>query len=124
MHFVYILISINSPDRVYIGLTDDLKRRLQEHNKGSSGYSKQFAPWKLETYIAFTEKSKAGAFEKYLKSGSGFAFLKKRFLKKVPEFALAELRNQEKAGPVRDFLAEVNREKLIPMHEVHSRLKK
>ncbi len=39
-------------------------------------------PWELANYIAFKDKGAAYEFEKYLKSHSGRAFLKKRLLKK------------------------------------------
>ncbi len=38
----------------------------------------QYTPWKLVTYIAFSDERKAETFERYLKSGSGHAFAKKR----------------------------------------------
>ena len=75
MTFVYLLISINNPSKIYIGQTNDLERRLAEHNRGESSYSKTFAPWKIETYVAFSDKKLAETFEKYLKSGSGHAFM-------------------------------------------------
>ena len=83
MYFVYILTSKDAPERIYIGLTEDLDRRVQEHNAGKSGFSSRYAPWQLQTYFGFTEKKLATSFERYLKSGSGHAFLKKRFLPKV-----------------------------------------
>ena len=39
----------------------------------------KYKPWKLVTYIAFYEKEKAIAFEKFLKSGTGRSFANKRF---------------------------------------------
>ncbi len=77
---VYILRSEKYRKRLYIGLTEDLENRIKEHNHNESRYSKNYAPWDLETYIVFKDKSQAVSFEKYLKSGSGFAFLKKRLL--------------------------------------------
>ena len=53
MYIVYILISIKDPMRYYIGVTDNLDRRLQEHNKVERGYSKRYAPWIVKTYIVF-----------------------------------------------------------------------
>ncbi|MBI2173966.1 MAG: GIY-YIG nuclease family protein [Candidatus Omnitrophica bacterium] len=91
MHYVYILVSLSESTRYYIGRTENLETRLQQHNHGESGYSKQYAPWRLETYTAFRdpqlaesfERQLAESFERYLKSGSGFAFLKKRLLPKL-----------------------------------------
>ena len=80
MHYVYILRSINRPKRLYIGCTQDIEKRLIEHNRGDGAYSKTYAPWELEAHIAFKDKQVAEDFERYLKSGSGHAFLKKRFL--------------------------------------------
>ena len=80
MKIVYILVSEKDPMRYYVGLTDDLERRLREHNGALSGYSKRYALWKVRTYITFENEDQAVLFEKYLKSGSGFAFLKKRFI--------------------------------------------
>ncbi|PIS47999.1 MAG: excinuclease ABC subunit C [Elusimicrobia bacterium CG08_land_8_20_14_0_20_51_18] len=82
MFFVYILTSLQDPQKIYIGKTSDLNKRLSEHNRGESQYTKTHVPWKIETYIAFADGKSAECFEKYLKSGSGFAFLKKRLLPK------------------------------------------
>ena len=80
MYHVYILLSDKDPNKIYIGLTTDVERRVSEHNRAQSGYSKQYAPWNLESTIAFKDKLLAEKFETYLKSGSGFAFMKKRLL--------------------------------------------
>jgi putative endonuclease len=55
-----------------------LKRRLIEHNSGKSPHTSKFAPWRLVTYVAFSDESRAASFERYLKSGSGHAFAGKR----------------------------------------------
>ena len=73
MHYVYLLRS-EMTDNKYIGTTIYLKRRLNEHNSGKSTYTNKFKPWRIEMYIAFTDKEKANKFETYLKSGSGRAF--------------------------------------------------
>ena len=76
----HILKSLKVPTKIYIGLTENVDQRLKQHNYSSSKYSKTYAPWTLETFIGFRNKNLASRFEKYLKSGSGHAFLKKRFL--------------------------------------------
>jgi predicted GIY-YIG superfamily endonuclease len=78
MTFVYILQSIAFPDRFYAGVTADVSARLAKHNAGEVLHTSKYMPWHLKTYIAFSDKTKAYAFEKYLKSGSGRAFAKKR----------------------------------------------
>ncbi len=87
MHTVYILRSINHPGRLYIGLTTDLEKRLVAHNADSSTYSKRYSPWELEMYLVLKDKKTAEDLEKYFKSGSGFAFLKKRLL---PEMKIGD----------------------------------
>lgn len=78
MHYVYLLQSERFPDRRYIGVTADLKQRIPEHNAGKSSHTSKYIPWKLVMYVAFSDKQKAETFERYLKSGSGHAFAKKR----------------------------------------------
>ncbi len=78
--YVYLLRSVNNPEKVYVGFTTDIDRRLNEHNSGSQIYSRRYAPWELLTYITFNERSLATSFEKYLKTSSGKAFLKKRLI--------------------------------------------
>jgi predicted GIY-YIG superfamily endonuclease len=56
-----------------------MKQRLADHNYGKSIYASAYKPWQLEICVTFREKSKAIAFEKYLKSSSGRAFVKNHF---------------------------------------------
>jgi len=79
MKYVYLIQSESKPDETYVGVTLDLNTRLAVHNGGGSVHTANFRPWKLITYIAFSDSSKALAFEQYLKTGSGRAFAKKRF---------------------------------------------
>ena len=78
MHYVDLLESQGEPTRRYVGVTSDLRARLVEHNGGKSPHTSKHRPWKLMTYVAFSERLQAEAFEKYLKSGSGHAFARKR----------------------------------------------
>ena len=43
-----------------------------------SPHTSKFLPWKLVTYVAFSDEQKARTFQRYLKSGSGHAFAGKR----------------------------------------------
>ena len=79
MFYVYLIRSISFPDQVYVGITEDLKKRLKIHNTGGSAHTAKYKPWELVVYIGFKTKDKARQFEKYLKSGSERAFAKKRF---------------------------------------------
>ncbi len=79
MFYVYILQS-QKDNSYYTGVTTDLQKRLREHNNGSVRYSATKTPYTIVWYCAFRNKNKAIDFEKYLKSGSGFAFARKRFV--------------------------------------------
>jgi predicted GIY-YIG superfamily endonuclease len=79
MKYVYMLQSEVDPERYYVGSTPDLKRRFAEHNDGKSIHTNKFKPWRLVTYVAFSDYVKADKFELYLKTSSGRAFAKKHF---------------------------------------------
>ena len=78
MYYVYLLESLSAPRHRYVGVTEDLKARLAIHNSGGSPHTAAQRPWRVVTYLAFSEKDQALAFERYLKSGSGHAFARKR----------------------------------------------
>ncbi|MCM8792108.1 MAG: GIY-YIG nuclease family protein [Candidatus Omnitrophica bacterium] len=77
--YVYIIQS-GKDKTFYTGYTDNLIRRIYEHNHSNCGYTKSKKPWNLVWYCVFSDKNKAENFEKYLKSGSGIAFMKKRLI--------------------------------------------
>ena len=76
MHFVYILESENQ-EHWYVGITNNVEKRIAEHNAGESIHTNKFKPWKLYAYFAISDLKKAESFERYLKSHSGRAFMKK-----------------------------------------------
>ena len=79
MWYVYILESQSHIGKFYTGFTEDLKRRLTEHNaEGNSGHTTKYQPWKLHTYFAFSNKKIAQNFESYLKTQAGRRFQKLR----------------------------------------------
>ncbi|MBO6523492.1 MAG: GIY-YIG nuclease family protein [Balneolaceae bacterium] len=79
MWYVYFLKN-EEKDWVYTGSTNDLRRRVSQHSRGQVQSTKHYIPLKLESYIAVQTEQKAGELEKYFKTGSGHAFLKKRIL--------------------------------------------
>ena len=81
MYYVYLIQSINFPENLYVGYSTDIQQRLETHNSGGSIHTAKFRPWKLVMYLAFEDQVTAKEFEAYLKSQSGRAFLKKRFIK-------------------------------------------
>jgi putative endonuclease len=78
VYFVYLIESLDSGRHRYVGLTTDLEQRLADHNAGRSQYTSQFRPWRMVSYVALRDRSKAESLELYLKSGSGHAFARKR----------------------------------------------
>ncbi|OGD61359.1 hypothetical protein A2807_00335 [Candidatus Berkelbacteria bacterium RIFCSPHIGHO2_01_FULL_50_36] len=78
MKYVYLLKC--SDKRTYIGCTGDLKSRLDRHMKGHVPATKPRRPVTLVGYFALVSEVRAFEFGKYLKTGSGRAFLSKRVL--------------------------------------------
>jgi len=76
---VYILRSESDPSRQYVGITNDVRNRLEWHNHGPSGHTLTARPWSLVVIMEFASERDAVRFEKYLKSGSGRAFAKRHF---------------------------------------------
>jgi predicted GIY-YIG superfamily endonuclease len=64
----------------YTGCTGDFKKKFERHTNGDVMSTKLKLPVKLLFYCAFQNKYKAFLFEKYLKSGSGRAFMKKHLI--------------------------------------------
>jgi putative endonuclease len=77
MRYVYILESLDSL-HFYVGITNDLRARLAKQNADEVPHTSKYGPWRIKTYVAFSDEMQAAAFEKYLKSASGRAFAKKR----------------------------------------------
>jgi len=75
MYYVYLLKCFDN--KTYIGCTNNLKDRISRHKSASVSATRDRLPVKLISYFAFVDKHKAFNFEKYLKTGSGRAFVKK-----------------------------------------------
>jgi putative endonuclease len=78
MKYVYILENVETSKHYYVGVTDNLRSRLARHNAGDVSHTSKYRPWRLKTYVAFSDGNRALAFERYLKTASGRAFAKKR----------------------------------------------
>jgi putative endonuclease len=77
MFYTYILKS-KKDNNLYIGFTEDLKKRLDQHNRGCVDSTKDRLPLELIYYEACTDKYKAIKREGYFKTGFGRRFLKDR----------------------------------------------
>lgn len=80
MKCVYLLRSVRNPKRTCVGITDDLDSRLHCHNAGKSPHTAEHRPWRVVTATYFADDQRARDFERYLKSGSGRAFVGRHFL--------------------------------------------
>ena len=78
MYYVYILKSKKN-SKLYKGITNDLKRRVVEHNSGKSTFTSNNGPWELLYYEAFRDKVDAKREEQFLKSAKGRERIKHLF---------------------------------------------
>ncbi len=85
-YYTYILQTQKSPDRFYIGFTENLESRLKSHNRGENPHTSKYRPWRIKTAIAFSDRQRAIDFEEYLKTPSGRAFSKKRLWSPLQAF--------------------------------------
>lgn len=76
MFTVYAIKSLNK-NYIYVGLTNDIERRLNEHNNGNNKTTKPYRPFVLIYSEEVNTRIEARKREKYLKSGIGKEFLKK-----------------------------------------------
>lgn len=78
MHFVYLLKSSKN-NNLYIGCTNDLKKRISMHNSGESLHTNKYKPWQLIYFEAYVSKNDAFEREKSLKRhAQGLRRLKER----------------------------------------------
>ena len=70
MFYTYILKSTEY-DKFYTGYTENLARRLSEHNQKLNTYSKRYAPWEIKYFEMFGAQKDAVEREKYFKSAAG-----------------------------------------------------
>jgi len=91
MHYVYIIRSIRFTDQIYVGCTEDIKKRLSSHNSGITPYTDKFKPWKMETifyhskleHIAFSANYDWPARTSQLRSSAVVAVLLNDKFKKI-----------------------------------------
>ena len=73
---VYAIQSIKR-NYIYVGMSNTLERRIQEHNNGENKSTKAYRPFILIYSEVFPDRISARRREKYLKSGIGKEFLKR-----------------------------------------------
>ena len=75
MFIVYVLLS-TSTGRLYIGQTQDLPRRLSEHQTGLAHYTRGRGPWRLVLTEHYSTRAQALRRERSLKTGQGRHYIK------------------------------------------------
>ncbi len=78
MFWVYVIRSVTR-NYLYVGLTENLERRLDQHNSGQNKTTRAYAPFLLFHSESFATRSEARVREIYLKSGVGKEFLKSMY---------------------------------------------
>lgn len=74
-YFVYAIRS-EVDKRIYVGFSEDVQKRLKEHNSGKTKSTKGYRPWNLIFMIECESRQEAREKEKYYKSGIGKETLK------------------------------------------------
>ncbi|MGC4022924.1 MAG: GIY-YIG nuclease family protein [Cyclobacteriaceae bacterium] len=77
MFFVYAIRS-KVKNYIYVGLTENLERRISQHNSGYERTTRPYLPFEIIFSESFKTRVEARVKEKYLKSGIGKEFLKMR----------------------------------------------
>lgn len=80
MWYVYFLQLSNAD--IYVGSTNDLRRRFASHQNGQVLSTRGYLPAQLKSYIAVETEDHARELETYFKSGSGKAIALKRFIRR------------------------------------------
>lgn len=78
MFYVYCLQSKKDSQNLYFGFTNNLKKRILEHNNGLNISTKPYRPWELIYYEACLLESDARRREGYLKTNMGRRMFKRR----------------------------------------------
>jgi putative endonuclease len=76
LKFTVYAIKSKNRNYIYVGMTNNLERRLKEHNQRENKSTKAYAPFTLVYSETLDSRSDARLKEKYLKSGVGKAYLK------------------------------------------------
>ena len=81
MFYVYILFS-EKLNRYYVGTTDDIVRRLDEHNDGvyRDSYTSKGVPWVLKVYFSCATSKRAYDLERFIKKMKSRVFIEQIIL--------------------------------------------
>ena len=84
-YYGYMLSDVANRTHHYVGMTENLESRREKHNARQVPHTSKFAPWTIDAAIAVRDKTTTVRLKRYLKSGSGRAFVNKHLF--PPAFA-------------------------------------
>lgn len=79
MYLTYVLYS-KKYDKIYIGQTNNVERRLVEHNSGKHRFTKRYIPWSVVHTEKFNTRSEAMKRERQLKSHQGRKYVREELM--------------------------------------------
>jgi len=82
LYYTYILYS-KSLQKYYTGQTENISRRLEEHNRGKTSFMKSGIPWIIVFSKEFSTRSEAMALEKQIKKRGASRFIEDQSLKRI-----------------------------------------
>ena len=77
MFYAYVLRSV-AKGILYKGSTENLERRLAQHNEGMVNFTSKYMPWELVYFETFQTRSEALIREKFFKTGKGRELIKSK----------------------------------------------
>lgn len=82
--YYFYVIKSKKLNKVYYGSANDLKRRVREHNRATSGFTSLGKPWKLVYYEAYLSKEDAAERERAVKlRKNSYVLLRKRIKRSI-----------------------------------------
>ena len=84
MYSIYVIQSLVD-QRLYVGMSENVTRRIKEHNNGRVFSTKGYRPWKIVYTETIGDRSQTRIREKYLKSGSGKEWIKAKLYSGVAQ---------------------------------------
>ena len=85
MYYVYRIRSRHYPKETYVGMTRSVDKRLALHNAGEIKETRDFSPWRVSFYAAFSRKKRAEAFLDFLSTPEGTTFARRHLWQQVED---------------------------------------
>jgi putative endonuclease len=109
MYYVYVIKS-EKDGRLYVGFTENLERRISEHNDGKTKSTKGYIPWILVYKEKCKTREDARDREKFLKSGIGKKIIKEYLQNLASYLPVGRHGSMDTCLPARELNAQAGRE--------------